>query len=58
MGHEYVTQEAISDLFLGNGNGASYLNVGNHKDGMHHNSTVIPRSTLVSIFVVHKNKFK
>jgi hypothetical protein len=37
MGHEYVTQEAISDLFVGNG--ASYLNVENHKDGMYHNST-------------------
>ena len=50
MGHEYVTQEAISDLFLGNGNGASYLNVGNHKDGMYHNSTVIPRSTIGQYF--------
>ena len=48
MGHEYVTQEAISDLFLGDG--ASYLNVGNHKDGMYHNSTVIPRSTIGQYF--------
>ena len=56
MGHEYVTQEAISDLFLGNGNGASYLNVGNHKDGMHHNSTVIPRSTIGQYFCCTKEQ--